>query len=400
MPVEKKKSAARRRKELAQRKARFWFVLILMVSIIGAWNVASYWQRVVDENKTEREIKGDSENIIQIEESPKAPEPAEEKGYQEVTEEDKTQQEEEKNQEGETPAAKEETKADLQETPKDAEQTLEDNKENCPEKGEEQKQTTPHRILNSEALVPESAQKVGNDYFDDAAFVGDSITEGIKLYDIMSNTTVIAAKGINLDTVFTDDKIRTKEGNKTVLEALKDTDPKKIYLMFGANGVGWFTEEEFVKSYTKLVQAVKEQHPDSQIFLQSILPVTKKFEDSRKDISNEKIDNYNELIVKIAEQEKVWYLDVASCFKDENGYLPADSNGDGMHFGNVYYQKWFDYLKTHTIQEQSPEETEEPKGQEPQLPGEKKPELPKTETKPQEEKPKEKRPLFSSRRPA
>ena len=204
----------------------------------------------------------------------------------------------------------------------------------------------------SQALVPNSGSSVGDEYFDDAAFVGDSITEGIKLYEVMTNATVVAARGINLDNVFTDDQIRTAQGNSTVMGALEAAEPKKIYIMFGANGVGWFTEQHFTDVYTKFVQAVKEQHPDSQIYLQSILPVTQEFDDSREDISNDKINRYNELVVEIAEEQKVHYLDVASAFKDEKGCLPEDSNGDGMHFGNKYYQKWFDYLKSHTVAEE------------------------------------------------
>lgn len=211
---------------------------------------------------------------------------------------------------------------------------------------------TSERILSSSALVPNSGSSVGDEYFDDAAFVGDSITEGIKLYEVMTNATVVAARGINLDNVFTDDQIRTAQGNSTVMGALEAAEPKKIYIMFGANGVGWFTEQHFTDVYTKFVQAVKEQHPDSQIYLQSILPVTQEFDDSREDISNDKINRYNELVVEIAEEQKVHYLDVASAFKDEKGCLPEDSNGDGMHFGNKYYQKWFDYLKSHTAVEE------------------------------------------------
>ena len=211
---------------------------------------------------------------------------------------------------------------------------------------------TSERILSSSALVPNSGSSVGDEYFDDAAFVGDSITEGIKLYEVMTNATVVAARGINLDNVFADDQIRTAQGNSTVMGALEAAEPKKIYIMFGANGVGWFTEQHFTDVYTKFVQAVKEQHPDSQIYLQSILPVTQEFDDSREDISNDKINRYNELVVEIAEEQKVHYLDVASAFKDEKGCLPEDSNGDGMHFGNKYYQKWFDYLKSHTAEEE------------------------------------------------
>lgn len=211
---------------------------------------------------------------------------------------------------------------------------------------------TSERILNSPALVPNTGSAVTDDYFDDAAFVGDSITEGIKLYDIMSNATVVAARGINLDTVFTDDQIRTDAGYTTVMGALEEAAPSKIYIMFGANGVGWFTEEHFTDTYTEFVQQVKEQHPDSEIFLQSILPVTQEFDDERDDISNEKINQYNELVVQIAENESVHYLDVASVFKDDQGCLPADSDGDGMHFGGKYYNLWFDYLRTHTVTEE------------------------------------------------
>lgn len=89
---------------------------------------------------------------------------------------------------------------------------------------------TSERILNSAALVPNAGFSVSDEYFDDAAFVGDSITEGIKLYEIMSNATVIAARGINLDNVFTDDQIRTAQGNTTVMGALEQANPKKSIL--------------------------------------------------------------------------------------------------------------------------------------------------------------------------
>ena len=87
---------------------------------------------------------------------------------------------------------------------------------------------TSERILSSAARVPNSGSSVGDEYFDDAAFVGDSITEGIKLYEVMTNATVVAARGINLDNVYTDDQIRTAQGNRTVMGALEAAEPKKI----------------------------------------------------------------------------------------------------------------------------------------------------------------------------
>lgn len=198
--------------------------------------------------------------------------------------------------------------------------------------------------------VPES-EAVTDSYFDDAAFVGDSITEGVALYEVMSNATVIAAKGINPDTVFKEDQIRTKDGYVSVLQALEQADPAKIYILFGANGVGWFTPEHFRESYSEFVDEVKAQHPDSIIYLQSITPVTKDYTGSSdQEINNDKINEYNQIIAEIAEEKGVYYLDIASALKGEDGCLPDEASNDGMHFTPEYYLKWFAYLKTHTVQ--------------------------------------------------
>ena len=38
--------------------------------------------------------------------------------------------------------------------------------------------------------------------------------------------------------------------------------------------------------------------------------------------------------------------------KDENGMLTDEASpADVMHFGPDYYTKWFEYLKTHTVEQ-------------------------------------------------
>ena len=52
----------------------------------------------------------------------------------------------------------------------------------------------------------------------------------------------------------------------------------------------------------------------------------------------------------MAEEKEVFYLDVNSALKGSDGALPTEASpADGMHFNATYYQKWFDYLKTHTV---------------------------------------------------
>lgn len=311
-----------------RKKSLLIFLAVLILAAALALGVSAYWGKMQEKNE-QQTAQAQAQGEI----------PKEVLSQEQLEESNPT---EDSTQSSQAPSQEQQEK---QENPAQPEKQPEPSQPDVTE-------LTSERILSSAALVPNSGSSVGDEYFDDAAFVGDSITEGIKLYEVMTNATVVAARGINLDNVFTDDQIRTAQGNSTVMGALEAAEPKKIYIMFGANGVGWFTEQHFTDVYTKFVQAVKEQHPDSQIYLQSILPVTQEFDDSREDISNDKINRYNELVVEIAEEQKVHYLDVASAFKDEKGCLPEDSNGDGMHFGNKYYQKWFDYLKSHTAVEE------------------------------------------------
>ena len=204
----------------------------------------------------------------------------------------------------------------------------------------------------SGTVVPVS-QTVSLDYFNDALFIGDSITNGIGEYKLLPNATVIAHTGINPSTILTSPvyNMSEKEGEEkyaTLLDAAKDVDAKKIYVMIGANGISWIGKESFIGYYTQIVERLKEDHPDAIIYVQSILPVTKERSDSDPTLSNLKIDDYNVSIQKMAEELNVYYLNVAEVIKDSNGALPYESSPhDGIHFGVSTYQKWFDYLMCH-----------------------------------------------------
>ncbi len=197
-------------------------------------------------------------------------------------------------------------------------------------------------------LVPETEWE-RNRYFNDAVFVGDSITDGIKLYDIMSNATVLSHTGININNIMTKPVISENGTEITIIDKLATLSPKKIYVMMGANSMG-LDKGNFIKYYKVLIEKIMQLHPDSIIYVQSVLPVTKRFEDNRKDFSNTKIDEYNQALLEMCEDMQIYYLNVAEVFKDENGRLPNEASPhDGMHFGPTWYKKWFDYLHSHAI---------------------------------------------------
>ncbi len=196
---------------------------------------------------------------------------------------------------------------------------------------------------------------VENYYFNTAMFVGDSLTTGIDLYDVMTNTTVIAKTGINTNTILTSKAIKVSGVKMTFLQAMKRHNPKYIYIMLGSNGIHFQTKSKLISGYSEFIDGVKKQHPNAIIYIQSILPVTAKKQASNSAFANSKINTYNAAILELAAQKGVYYVNVAEALKDANGNLSTSfDGGDGMHLNKKGYIVWIEYLKRHTVFEGTP----------------------------------------------
>jgi lysophospholipase L1-like esterase len=189
-----------------------------------------------------------------------------------------------------------------------------------------------------------------SEYFDDAAFVGDSITTGIKLYDIMANADVFAGVGVSLENILTKEAVAAGDRMLTIPQALESSAPAKIYIMLGANSLGGKTERA-IELYGRLIDTVVLQHPDSLIYIQSVLPIHEPIFQAKytSAVTNRHIDAFNEQLCALTAEKGVFYLDVASIFKDETGAMPSEYTPDGIHINSAQYVMWFDYLKEHAV---------------------------------------------------
>ena len=66
-------------------------------------------------------------------------------------------------------------------------------------------------------------------------------------------------------------------------------------------------------------------------------------------LNNENVANYNEILRRVCADKRAVYVDVQSVMADDSGTLPAESTTDGIHFTRSWYEKWYGYLKTHTV---------------------------------------------------
>ena len=198
------------------------------------------------------------------------------------------------------------------------------------------------------------AEAVENSYFDDAAFVGDSRTDGFMLYSGIGTGRNLTSNGLSIFKLA--EKKALKIGGKkyTLLEALALEEYGKVYLSLGVNELGVYNDEGFYTSYCAAIDAIRAVQPKAVIYIQGLIPLNEKqieeYNGNKYNLTNEHLRIYNDLMRRVAEEKQVVYLDLYTEFADENGSLPEGVSRDGVHLVKDACRQWLDYLKTHTVE--------------------------------------------------
>lgn len=165
--------------------------------------------------------------------------------------------------------------------------------------------------------------------FENSVFMGDSITGGFTVHEILPEERVIAGAGATAGFSYDD------------LGALAAKKPDKVFIMLGSDDMLMPVDdpqELFRHDLTKLINKIKEELPGSEIYLQSITPVTR--EALQREPRYAGIEEYNELLQELAGKLSVHYADIGVLAK-ENPALFAE---DGIHFKKEFYRLWLKKL--------------------------------------------------------
>ena len=167
----------------------------------------------------------------------------------------------------------------------------------------------------------------------------------MSLYTGMSNLDACCSKGLNIEKVMTDSIVSTDKGMITTLEALKLKQYDNIYISFGLNELGWVYDDIFIEDYKTFIDSVREIQPDATIYVENILPVSKKLSDEDEIYNNKNVKKFNKLLKRMCKDYgDIIYLDVASSVTVD-GVLPADASTDGRHCNQEYCKKWLEYIR-------------------------------------------------------
>ena len=191
--------------------------------------------------------------------------------------------------------------------------------------------------------------QVDESYFDDALFIGDSRTVGLRDY-----TDVSEHADFYCETSLTIQKILTENfpGLGTIEEALAGKAYGKIYIMLGINELGLGTTENFMEKYTEVVDFLCEKAPQARIFVQGIMRVTGKKHHSDAIFNNNNINARNNAIATLADNEQIFYIDVNEVVCDEEGHLNTEYTYDQLHLLGMYNDLWKQFLMSHGVQDQ------------------------------------------------
>lgn len=183
-------------------------------------------------------------------------------------------------------------------------------------------------------------------YFDDALFIGDSRTVGLREYGNLGNAEVVADAGMNVYKIF-DKEFETATGEKKTLEeVLSERQFGKIYVMLGINELG-YEYERTVSRYEELLGRIRQWQPEAKLFLEANLHITGKKSEASPIYTNENINRFNRAVEQMADGQTSFYLDVNVLFDDEEGNLSEEYTMDNAHVLGKYYADWVDWILKH-----------------------------------------------------
>lgn len=200
-------------------------------------------------------------------------------------------------------------------------------------------------------------EKVEDSYFKDALFIGDSRTVGIKEYGKLKQATYFCDTGMSIYNIYSKKLSVSGVGKVDIKKLLSTKKYGKIYIMLGINEIGNSLDTN-TKKFKEVIQYIRKAQPDAIIVIQANLHVTKQKSDAGETFSNKRIDKYNKRLSKIADNNKIFYLDANEIFDDENGNMKKVYTGDNVHLYAKYYVNWTNYIKEHAVVIKEPSKEE------------------------------------------
>lgn len=197
------------------------------------------------------------------------------------------------------------------------------------------------------------SEPVDLSYFDSAVFLGDSLTQGLQIYDTgLPNARYCAYRGVGPNAVVNGTTCTRVDGVQEIpLQALASYAPKSVYILLGTNVLTQDTDyTNFLNYYSLMLDQIRQLLPDADIYIQSITPVRPEVsaDPAHAGMYSARFIRVNNDLAALAVEKGCFFLDLWEVLADSNGDLRAEyAQPDGYHLQPAGYAAWVSYLRTH-----------------------------------------------------
>lgn len=164
-------------------------------------------------------------------------------------------------------------------------------------------------------------------------FLGNSITEGGDWKALFPDRNVVN-RGISGDVT---------DGILFRLDEVTASNPEKVFLLIGTNDMARGKTIDYVIENTeKIILQIKTQSEETQIYVQSILPINpnvgKKFLGHKN--NHQKIIEANKRLRKLSKKRDVKFISLHKRMRNNKKHIKPEYTYDGLHLSANGYKKW------------------------------------------------------------
>lgn len=223
---------------------------------------------------------------------------------------------------------------------------------NAEQKPEESTGETPAETTKApeETTVPPTteAKESLQEFFDNAAFIGDSVTLKLRNYNTefgaLGNATFLCQGSYSVAHAVNNTMYLSYQGeDMTPQDALKACGANKVFILLGMNDIGLYEIDETIQNWATLIANIRQVNPDMDIYIQSGTPIYHTGETGS--LTNARMDEYNVKLKAFAEANNCVYVEIAASMKDSNnGLAKAYCSDDFVHMTNPGCALWVELL--------------------------------------------------------
>ena len=197
-----------------------------------------------------------------------------------------------------------------------------------------------------EESIPEEVgeDRLPDSFFDDALFIGDSLTGSLGTYNLLNgglgDAIVFHMNGLACHHLIQQNKQIYFMGESCSVErAAAKAGVNKLFLMLAMNDIG-APLEDLQYCWETLLERLRETCPELTVYIQSGTPLrTDDFYFTR-----DNMDAYNEMLQAVCEAYDCVYVDITEGLEDEEGYMKKEYQLDNVHLNPEGCAIWMENL--------------------------------------------------------